>query len=511
MRVTLSKKIVGPYILIAVLVAAMVATQFFITQRILNIANEETLLQETRINIGALANNVKNGILAHDDGFAVLAAQKALEAEETFDQLGPEAQEMYAEFIDYFAALVALNGIFLENRIDEGEKQLDKLNAMEKGIANDVQNRIDQTAAEHVQLTNLATTFQVIVLLVIILAMAATSLYVRRSVVVPVQRMRDLLRDISQGEGDLTARLTRTSNDEIGEIADAFNTMVGKLQQIIRTVAQSANDVMHRAETLANAMGQTSQATAEQNEAATAAATSAEQVTSSVAQVAELAGKSEKVSIEADQLAEEGRRQATSTSKRVAETAKAVKSAAEQVEALNARSEQIRSIVAVIRDIAEQTNLLALNAAIEAARAGEHGRGFAVVADEVRQLAERTASATEEIGSMIDAIGGDIEHTVGIMRESSEQQALSMQSVEALNEMLERISDAIRAAASRSRDIANATQREKTAAESMSKSVHQITQMSEKISAVVGDSNTSAQNLRELALRLTEEVGRFRV
>jgi methyl-accepting chemotaxis protein len=242
-----------------------------------------------------------------------------------------------------------------------------------------------------------------------------------------------------------------------------------------------------------------------------ATATAVEEITASIAQVAERARETSAESKQAGALAEDGARVVRDVSAQIHELAGGVAENSQRIEGLGARSREIGGIVGVIREIADQTNLLALNAAIEAARAGEQGRGFAVVADEVRKLAERTGTATVDISSKIEAIQRDTDGAVKGMHASSKR----LEEVVALSadaaESLARISDGTAAARRRVEEIAHATEEESLAGAAIARNVEQVAAMAEENKQAVGETAQDALQLTELAGRLDKLVGRFKV
>jgi methyl-accepting chemotaxis protein len=511
MRITLTKKIIAPFALIGLLVLAMIAIMFAFDARRETVASEERALLATLNGVREIADHVKSGILTRQDSFAIEAARGALAVDDRLAQLGQRGQTLRDPVRDYFAGVVAISSVYLENRTEEGARRLDQLREKSQTIDGLVSAQLTEVEADKMRIGALAGTFQIVVVIAVLVALVLVYWMVTRTVIAPITDMRTLIRGIAQGEGDLTARLRVNTHDEIRDIADAFNTMMGKLQDIMRFVREASQQVASAAESLATAMSQTAQATMHQSESAAATSAAVEEVTVSITQVADHTSEAESLAADANTLARQGQQSAELAARQIQATADAVGRAAQHVDALSARSEQIRSIVAVIREIADQTNLLALNAAIEAARAGEQGRGFAVVADEVRKLAERTTVATKEIAEMIDAIGTDVGNAVTVIRESKSQETEEVASAEALRDVLARIGEAVDRTTERVRDIASAAREQALAAESMARNVENIASMSEEISAAAGGSSNSANSMRELASSLYEQVGRFRV
>ena len=219
----------------------------------------------------------------------------------------------------------------------------------------------------------------------------------------PVQALIERVKDISQGEGDLTQRLEVKSDDELGQLSHWFNAFIQKIHDVIAEVAGSSREVASAATEIAASTEQISTGMGEQSSQVTQISSAVEEMSSSVVEVARKAADAANSASESGRIAGEGGAIVDETVHGMNAISESVSSSAVAVQELGKRGEQIGEVIEVINDIADQTNLLALNAAIEAARAGEHGRGFAVVADEVRKLADRTTKATDEVAQSIEA------------------------------------------------------------------------------------------------------------
>ncbi|MDX5297462.1 MAG: methyl-accepting chemotaxis protein, partial [Gammaproteobacteria bacterium] len=257
---------------------------------------------------------------------------------------------------------------------------------------------------------------QTLVLLVILVA--AVNFLVRTLVVRPIRDVHRALTDIAQGEGDLTQRLTARRNDEIGQLAGTFNEFVGKIQSLVREVVQAV-------EHMGSAISQMQEIAARTSTGVNRQRAETDQVATAMGEMSSTAHDVAKSAQQASVAAQDADAHSHSAQQIVGESIKAIRSLASEIEHgadvindLEKVVTDITSVLAVIRGIAEQTNLLALNAAIEAARAGEQGRGFAVVADEVRNLASKTQSSTEEIQHMIQRLQDGTRKAVDVMQDS---------------------------------------------------------------------------------------------
>lgn len=308
--------------------------------------------------------------------------------------------------------------------------------------------------------------------------------------------------------GDLT---TSASHAAKGSLLGALNEMVAALRTLISEVNSGAKAVEQNAEQIRHASGEVAIAAEHQADSTSAMAAAIEELTVSSNHISDSARDTEDDSRNAKLLAGEGTQRVDLATVAIQKIATTVTDASGRIHALEERAKQVSSIATVIKDIAGQTNLLALNAAIEAARAGEQGRGFAVVADEVRKLAERTSLATTEIEQMIvgiqaDTIGAveamnaalpEVDHGVRLAGQASE----SLRSIEAGSERtLARIGD-----------VASATREQSAASTSIAQRVEEIAQMVEETTVTIRGTADSAAQLEKIAHDLSEQIGRFRV
>jgi len=312
-------------------------------------------------------------------------------------------------------------------------------------------------------------------------------------------------------ELDLTARVPARRDDEIGKMGVVLNRLLARLQGNLQSVAKAAGELSRSSGVMAQASQQVAEASEEQSIAASGMASSIQELTVSINHVGDRASETKAHAAHAGALATEGESVVVSTVNDINSIAQSITASAELIHHLEAQSERITSVIQVIKDVADQTNLLALNAAIEAARAGEQGRGFAVVADEVRKLAERTGKSTQEITD-----------TVSIMRQGAQAASLSMRNaVEQVNASVVRASGAgatihsigegSRAAEGMVSEIADAIHEQSTASTSVAQSVERIARMAEQSTQAATDSAETAQRLNVLAHEMQSITDQYKL
>jgi len=310
-------------------------------------------------------------------------------------------------------------------------------------------------------------------------------------------------------KGDLSARAQLQTKDEFGATANAFNSMAKDIKRMIADVSGQANSVSDAVAKLSAQTSQIAESSQKQSDAAASVAAAVEQVTTSINLVATQASDTESVSRKASQLSDEGAsvvREASAEMQRIAES---FKTSSEQVNELGRRTEEISSIVQVIKDIADQTNLLALNAAIEAARAGEQGRGFAVVADEVRKLAERTAGATNEISGMISTIQNNMQTAAESMNAGVNQVQQGVALAQKAGTALDDINHGAQEAVHMVHEIANAVSEQSIASTDIANNVERISVMTQENSASLEEISAEANLLDRTAAALKEAISAF--
>jgi len=332
-----------------------------------------------------------------------------------------------------------------------------------------------------------------------------------RGVTRPILGVAGMLRDIASGEGDLTQRLKYQGRDELGELAGWFNRFLDKLQPIIRDVKASVQDARATADQSAALSTQTSAGMQQQFREIEQVATASQEMSATAHDVANSAAMAADAARGADGATRDGLAVIDQTTRAIDELARDMSQAMTQVEGLAASSEQIGSVLEVIRAIAEQTNLLALNAAIEAARAGEAGRGFAVVADEVRNLAKRTQDSVEEIRQVIEGLQNGTREVVSAMHSSHQQAQGSVSQVEQAVAALQRIGEAVGVINDMNLQIASAAEEQSAVAEEINRNVAGIRDVTESLSGQAQESAQISQSLNDLANHQQGLMGQFRV
>ncbi|GLX83187.1 methyl-accepting chemotaxis protein [Thalassotalea eurytherma] len=319
------------------------------------------------------------------------------------------------------------------------------------------------------------------------------------------------MRDIAQENGDLTVRLSTTSKDEIGELVHWFNSFIEKLQGVIKNVVETAKPIESTAHNIQSLSNQTITSFKTQSDAVVHSRQSVEEMSHSVADITRNAADAADAASNANHEAEQGREVVQQTVEGITELSNIVAEAAETINQLQEDTSQVNVVLDVIKGIAEQTNLLALNAAIEAARAGEQGRGFAVVADEVRNLASRTQESTEEINLMLEKLQLAAGKAVEMMDNSRSSVEVSVESANQAGERLSVITSTVNTISDMNGAIAVATEEQNTVAGLMVGQVEDIQQCADEASLASNEIASVSNQLNDLAIELAKVTSKFKV
>ncbi len=448
-----------------------------------------------------------------------IAAQQAYLA--SFDNFASkEVRELYKQKMagDFVNEVEAMQKVVMD-KVGEGQFEIDpakwfgtmsaKINAMYE-VEAVFADQIKALVAEHARKARSALTLHTSIDIALLLAIVGLGYSIAISITRPINSLKNGIVQL-QGDNDLTRRLEISGRDEVGQVSEAFNHLVGSLQSIIHQVNANAVEVLHLSEQLAATSSQVASSSEQQSESASSMAAAVEEMTVSIDQVSEHAREAQNISQSSSELSTRGSNVILKVVEDMRGIAETVHESSAIIEGLGKQSDQIYSIVQSIKEIADQTNLLALNAAIEAARAGEQGRGFAVVADEVRKLAERTTRSTEEIASMIQKIQGGTKQAVASMEVGVERVnqgvALAGQAGDAIRQIqsgAQRVGVAVT-------DISSAIKEQSIASSEIARHVEQVAQMSDENHTATQDNAKSAQDLEELAMSLRSAVEKFKV
>ncbi|MDY6976168.1 MAG: methyl-accepting chemotaxis protein [Pseudomonadota bacterium] len=356
-----------------------------------------------------------------------------------------------------------------------------------------------------------AITTAIIVAIVIIGLIALITYFASAKVTQPLVEMRNAMAEIAHGDGDLTKRLEVTSNDEIGALAVEFNTFTDKLRSLLKDTAANTKAVSDAADHLRDVSQATSKEINQERSQVDNVSTAVTQMAATVVEISKNAAQSSEAATQADELVQSGSAQVQEAMEEIRALAAAISQGVEVVGGLSNESDNIGAVVDVINSIAEQTNLLALNAAIEAARAGEQGRGFAVVADEVRSLASRTQESTTDIRKMVERLQTMSEQTNSVMQEGQIRSQSGVEKTEKVVETLKDITQSIGLVHEQSTHIALATEQQTEVAQDINKSLVAITGLSDKTSQHAEELAVEATQLSTVSGDLKELVGQFKI
>lgn len=327
----------------------------------------------------------------------------------------------------------------------------------------------------------------------------------------PLCQTVDAMREISEGEGDLTRRLDDSGNNEISRLASAFNDFSEKVRSMVSQVYGSTTQLSSAAEEMSVIVEETNRSTQQQQTETSMVVTAMNQMTATVQEVARHATDAAEAANNADKFSTEGKAVVNSTMQSIEGLSSEVHSAANVIAQLEKDSENIGAVLDVIKGIAEQTNLLALNAAIEAARAGEQGRGFAVVADEVRTLASRTQQSTQEIQEMIEKLQTGAQSAVKVMNNGRSKAESSVEQAAKAGASLESITGAVSLIKDMNMQIATAAEQQSSVAEEINRNIVNISDIVDRSVDSAGQTSMASDELAQLSTKLQQLVSQFKV
>ncbi|PSW13952.1 methyl-accepting chemotaxis protein [Photobacterium sanctipauli] len=324
-------------------------------------------------------------------------------------------------------------------------------------------------------------------------------------------RVSDALAEIASGEGDLTQRLEPRSDDEVGQLALNFNRFVGNMHTMVCKLNDISNSLSQQAHLTASQAEERSTRIQHQQDEINMVATAINEMAAATQEIAGNADNTASTSGETVQVAEHGAGQVSQSQQSITSLATEVDTATGVIGELNTHAQSINTILSTIQDIAEQTNLLALNAAIEAARAGEQGRGFAVVADEVRVLSQRTHASTQEIQQMIETLQQTTGRAVGIMEDSRRLAETSVDDANAASASLSQINSAVTNISDMATQIASAAEEQSSVTSEITRNTEGIRDVSNELASEASEAAQQAAELSELSHQLHQEISRFKL
>ncbi len=456
----------------------------------------------------------KDFLLRGDEKYLAKIAQRIEEFSEQMEEFGipsDEQTEIRGLWQNYYSGMASI--VEIGKKIDAEKQQFNQIYdelvlstvAISEAASQNIAEAEEELAHKLAQAQSLLAGVLVVAVLIGLFVAVFTSRSITRPLAAIVHRISEI-----QESNDLTQRINAGSKDEIGDLANRFDTFVETLHDVIVDVNAAAREVASAAAEITTSSRETTHGMEQQNQQVFQISSAIEQMSSSVIEVARKSGEAANNASESGKVAQEGSEVVNQTIEGMQVIRDTVSAGAASVMELGKRGEQIGQIIDVINDIADQTNLLALNAAIEAARAGEHGRGFAVVADEVRKLADRTTKATDEIGQSIQAIQKETGEAVQRMNAGTEHVTVGVKRTTEAGQSLQKIVANAQDVAGMIQSIAAAAEQQSAASEEVSRNVQAVSEVTRQSTESVSQAAAAASQLSGKAEQLQTLVGRFK-